>query len=101
MLGPLLFTFHGVQIQVVMLTAHALSPEMLKKAHELGARAYLPKQRMSEIVPFLVEALTCEFETGWKRTMGKLEALFDALFEWNWRSKASVERYYEQRKGLP
>jgi DNA-binding NarL/FixJ family response regulator len=91
----------GRNYRVVMLTAHSFSPESLKKAHDLGARAYLPKEKMGEIVSFLEDALTLEFETGWKRAMRKLEALFDALFEWNWRSKASVERYYEQKKGLP
>jgi DNA-binding response OmpR family regulator len=30
------------RIRVAMLTAHALSPEALKKSVELGARAYLP-----------------------------------------------------------
>jgi DNA-binding response OmpR family regulator len=28
--------------RVAMLTAHALTPEALKKSHDLGARAYLP-----------------------------------------------------------
>ena len=31
------------KFRVAMLTAHALSPETLKKSVELGARAYLPK----------------------------------------------------------
>jgi DNA-binding response OmpR family regulator len=38
---------------VAMLTAHALSPEALKQSMEMGARAYLPKEKLGEIVPFL------------------------------------------------
>ena len=37
---------------VVMLTAHALTPEALKRSFEMGARAYLPKEKLGEIVPF-------------------------------------------------
>ena len=33
-------------LKVGMLTAHALSPEALKKSHDLGARAYLPKDKL-------------------------------------------------------
>jgi DNA-binding response OmpR family regulator len=34
------------KIPVVMLTAHALSPQSLKKSIELGARTYLPKDQL-------------------------------------------------------
>jgi hypothetical protein len=36
-----------------MLTAHALNPEALKHSIQMGARAYLPKEKLGEIVPFL------------------------------------------------
>ena len=38
---------------VAMLTAHALAPEALKRSFEMGAQAYLPKEKLGEIVPFL------------------------------------------------
>ena len=50
--------------KVAMLTAHALSPEALLKSHDLGARAYLPKEKLKEIVPFLEDVLRYEFERG-------------------------------------
>jgi CheY-like chemotaxis protein len=37
---------------VVMLTAHALTPDALKRSFEMKARAYLPKEKLGEIVPF-------------------------------------------------
>ena len=39
----------------VMLTAHAFSPEALKKSIEMGARAYIPKEKMLDITDFLEE----------------------------------------------
>ena len=33
---------------VAMLTAHALSPEALKRSIEMGARAYLPKEKLGD-----------------------------------------------------
>jgi DNA-binding response OmpR family regulator len=73
--------------KVAMLTAHALSPEALKKSHDLGARAYLPKDKLGEIVPFLEDVLTYEYKTGWQRLMQKLETYFDRRFEQNWKNK--------------
>ena len=40
------------KIPVVMLTAHAISAEALKKSIELGARAYLPKDQLGGMAPF-------------------------------------------------
>ena len=45
------------KFKVAMLTAHALNPEALQKSHDLGARAYLPKEKLAEIVPFLEDVL--------------------------------------------
>ena len=61
---------------VVMLTAHALNPEALKQSIEMGARAYLPKEMLGEIVPFLEDVLKNENLTGWGRLLGNLERIF-------------------------
>ena len=58
---------------VAMLTAHALTPEALKKSYDMRARAFLPKEKMGEIVPFLEDILKYDFENGWKRLRQKLE----------------------------
>lgn len=80
--------------KVAMLTAHALSPEALKKSHDLGARAYLPKDKLGELVPFLEDVLKNNFETGWRRLLSKLENYFDSRFESDWKKKADVARWY-------
>ena len=76
-------------MKIVMLTAHALSSDALKRAYDMKARAYLPKDKLGEIVPFLKDVLDSEFESGWKRLFKKLESFFDKEFEPDWRKKIS------------
>jgi DNA-binding response OmpR family regulator len=77
-------------LKVGMLTAHALSPEALKKSHDLGARAYLPKDKLGEITPFLEDILTQEYKSGWKRLLEKLENYFEDEFEPDWKRKSGI-----------
>jgi len=76
---------------VVMLTAHALSPEALKRAYEMKARAYLPKEKLGEVVPFLEDALTHEFSSGWKRLFEKMLDFFDKKFGEGWKENLGKE----------
>ena len=71
-------------LKAVMLTAHALSPENLMRAYDMGARAYLPKQKLGEIVPFLEDALKYDFESGWKRAYESLRDIFSTLWGRDW-----------------
>jgi hypothetical protein len=71
--------------RVTMLTAHALNPEALKRSFEMKARAYLPKEKLGGIVPFLEDALKYEYLPGWKRLMEKLKGLFDSKFKSDWK----------------
>jgi CheY-like chemotaxis protein len=63
-------------IPVVMLTAHALSPEFLKESIEKGARAYLPKSSLGNVVPFLKDVLTYEYGAVWRRVLKNIEGVF-------------------------
>ncbi len=71
-------------VRAVMLTAHALTPENLRRSYEMGARAYLPKNKLGEIVPFLEDTLKYEFEAGWKRTLAALGSVFADLWGRDW-----------------
>src|SRR3990172_1290317 len=75
---------------VVMLTAHSLTPEALKRSMEMKARAYLPKEKLGEIVPFLEDVLTYEYLPGWKRLMKKLKGYFESKFESDWEKKTGM-----------
>jgi CheY-like chemotaxis protein len=71
----------------VMLTAHVLTKEALKKSIEMGARAFLPKEKMAEIVPFLEDVLSLSYQPGWKRVFEKLGGFFNAKFGPDWQMK--------------
>lgn len=77
-------------LRVVMLTAHALSPEALKRSFELKARAYLPKDKLGEVVPFIEDVLKYEYLPGWKRLLEKLMVFFDSRFESDWKKKTDL-----------
>jgi CheY-like chemotaxis protein/two-component sensor histidine kinase len=85
------------KLPVAMLTAHALSPEALKQSIERGARAYLPKEKLGEVVPFLEDMLEYEAPAGWSRLFGKLGDFFDDRFGPNWRK--SDDRFWRDFKG--
>jgi DNA-binding response OmpR family regulator len=78
------------KMRVAMLTAHSLSPDAMKKSHDLGARAYLPKDKLGEIVPFLEDILQYEHKTGWRRLLEKLENFYDERFEGDWKEKSGI-----------
>ena len=77
-------------LNVAMLTAHALSPEALKRSFEMKARAYLPKDKLGEVVSFLEDILNYDYLPGWKRLYGKLKGFFDARFESDWEKKTGL-----------
>jgi len=81
-------------LTVAMLTAHALNPESLKRSIEKRARAYLPKDRMAEIAPFLECVLEEEYLPGWGRLMKKLERYFNSQWGSSW--KKSEEKFWKE-----
>ena len=76
--------------RVAMLTAHALTPEALKRSFDMKARAYLPKEKLGEIVPFLEDVLKYDYLPGWKRLFEKLRGFFDTKFESDWEKKSGL-----------
>jgi hypothetical protein len=71
----------------VMLTAHALSVEALKKSIQMGARAYIPKDKMGDLVPFLEDVLVLSYRPGWKRVFERLGGFFSTTFGKDWQKK--------------
>jgi CheY-like chemotaxis protein len=62
------------KIPVVMLTAHAVSPETLRKSIELGARAYLLKHHLGQIAPFLEDVFNLSYRSLWRKLSFRLDA---------------------------
>jgi len=83
---------------VVMLTAHALSPQALKRSIEMKARAYLPKESLGEVVPFLEDVLKYEYLPGWKRLLKRLEGFFNARWGEYWqKSEAKFWKEFDEK----
>jgi CheY-like chemotaxis protein len=70
---------------VAMLTAHALTPEALKRSFEMKAHAYIPKENLGRIVPFLEDVLKYEYLPGWKLLFEKLKGFFTGRWGENWQ----------------
>jgi CheY-like chemotaxis protein len=81
-------------LTVTMLTAHALYPQSLKRSIEMKARAYLPKEKLGEVVPFLEDLLKYGYLPGWGRLMKKLEGYFDSQWGKSW--KKSEEKFWKE-----
>jgi DNA-binding NarL/FixJ family response regulator len=76
----------GHNFPVVMLTAHALNPEALKKSIELGARAYLPKDKLGAIVPFLEDVVDLNYRSVWRKALDQVAKVFDSRYGSDWRT---------------
>jgi CheY-like chemotaxis protein len=72
-------------IPVVMLTARALAPEALRESIRRGARAYLPKEHLGAVVPFLEDVLINEYGPVWRRIVKQVEGLFNEGWGPYWR----------------
>jgi CheY-like chemotaxis protein len=86
-------------LPVAMLTAHALNPESLKRSIEMRARAYLPKEKLGEIVPFLEDILEePDSLSGWARQMNKLEGYFESRWGQDWqKTEARFWKDFEKK----
>lgn len=87
------------KMPVVILTAHALNPDALKKSIELGARAYLPKDQIVKMIPFLEDVLLLNYQSTWKSALSTLGGVFGAQFGQDWR-KSEKEFWDKFEKDL-
>jgi CheY-like chemotaxis protein len=79
----------------VMLTAHALTTEALKKSIKLGAVTFLPKEKMSELRPFLEDVVLGEGKPVWKKFFERLGSYFNKHFGPDWVEK---DKFFKQFK---
>lgn len=84
---------------VVMLTAHAFTPEALRKSIDLGARAYLPKEKLGSLAPFLEDVLKLNYQSAWQKTLDQVGTLFRKRFGSDWR-KSEEEFWKDFEKKL-
>lgn len=77
------------KIIVVILTAHALSPENTVRSYDEGAASYIPKEKMADIVIYLSDIWEAK-EKGksfWWRWLDRFASYYDRKFESDWKDK--------------
>lgn len=80
----------------VMLTAHALSPESLKKSIKLGALSFLPKEKISELTTFLEDVVTDGGKPVWQKLFDRLGGYFNKRFGPDWKEKDKFFKEFEE-----
>ena len=86
------------KIPALMLTAHGLSEENLKKSAEEGACYYAPKEKMHDIQLFVADVLEAleKNKSTWDKVFERLGGYYDKRFHGtNWREQ---EREFWQKK---
>ena len=78
-----------------MLTAHAVTPEALKKSINLGALFFLPKDQLSELREFLEDAVLDEGEHTWIKLFDRFGDIFNRRFGPNWKEKEKLFKEFE------
>lgn len=82
----------------LMLTAHALTPEALKKSIQLGAVSFLPKEKISELRPFLEDIVTYGGTPTWQRTFETFGGIFKKRFGPDWQVDEFFKGVMEETK---
>ncbi len=77
------------KMPALMLTAHGLSPENLVGSLQLGAKSYIPKDKIGDIDSFLKEIFQAR-EKGIEKSgtwFARLSSFFDERFGYGWKTK--------------
>ncbi len=76
-------------IPALMLTAHALTKEHLKKSAERGAAFYAPKDEMTNIALYLADVLEARAkkQNPWTKWYERLSGFCDRRFGKNWKDQ--------------
>jgi len=85
-------------IPALMLTAHALSEDNLKRSAEEGASYYAPKEEMNRIVDFVADVVEAKEKNKnpWVRLVERLGDYFDKQFKGpNWRE--TQKKFWDEK----
>ena len=89
------------KIPALMLTAHALSSENLKRSADEGAAYFAPKEKIEDLPKFIADVLDAleKKKSTWKRMFNRLGAFYDKRFngpDWREKEKAYWEKKMKQ-----
>lgn len=77
----------------VMLTAHALTPEALKKSMSLGAVSFLPKESIGNLKSFLEDVVMGGGKPVWQKLFDRLGGFFNKRFGPDWKER---DRFFKE-----
>ena len=80
----------------VMFTAHALSPESLKKSIKLGAVYFLPKEKIAELRSHIEDIVLGNGKSMWHNVFDKMGSYFSKKFGPDWKEKDRFFREFEK-----
>lgn len=79
----------------VMLTAHALTPDALKKSVKLGAVSFLPKEMMPDIESYLEDVVLGGGRSAWEKLFARLGSFFNQRFGPDWKERDKFFKEFE------
>lgn len=81
----------------VMLSAHAVTPEALKKSIELGAISFMPKEQMVDLKELIEEVVQGGGKRlWWLKSLQKTGPYFDKRFGADWKEKDKFFKDFEK-----
>lgn len=93
----LLKTADSKGFPTVMLTAHAVTPEALKRSIKLGAVSFIPKDKMTELRDLLEDVvLGGGKRLWWLKSLDRLGPYFDERFGPSWKEKDKFFKEFEE-----
>jgi CheY-like chemotaxis protein len=87
------------KIPALMLTAHALSSDNLKRSAEEGAAYYAPKEKIEDIAIYMADVFESIYahKNPWEKLIDRLGGFYDKRFhgtDWREQEKEYLKRKY-------
>jgi DNA-binding NarL/FixJ family response regulator len=80
----------------VMLTAHSVTPEAVKKSIKLGALSFLPKERMADLREFLEDVVLGAGKPMWSKFFDKMGTYLNRRFGPDWKERDEFFKEFEK-----
>lgn len=80
----------------LMLTAHALTLDAMKKSMKLGAVSFLPKDKMAELEEFLEYVVLEKGKPIWEKLFNRFGDYFNKRFGPDWKEKDKFFKEFEE-----
>ncbi|MBW2610104.1 MAG: response regulator [Deltaproteobacteria bacterium] len=80
----------------VMLTAHAVTPEALKKSIKFGAVFFVAKEQIASLEEFLGDVVLKDGKPLWIKLFDRLEDFYNKRFGPDWKERDRFFKEFEE-----